>query len=77
MTLGQLISLSRELKGITIRELERLSGVNNASISLIENGRVRDPGFRTVVRIAGALGLSLKRLAETDETMTSAQVETE
>lgn len=66
MKLGALISLSRELKKMTLRDLEAKSGVSNALISQIESGKVKDPGFRTVCKLAAALGLTLKRLAETE-----------
>lgn len=65
MKLGELISLSRELKKMTLRELEGRAGVSNALISQIETGKVKDPGFRTVCKLASALGVSLKRLSET------------
>lgn len=63
MTLGELIAVARECKGWTLRELEKVSGVSNALISQIETGKVRDPGFTTVVRLVDALGLSLDRAA--------------
>lgn len=66
MTFGELISLSRELKKWSLRDLERRSGVSNALISQIETGTIKDPGFRTVCKLAAALGLSLKRLSETE-----------
>jgi transcriptional regulator with XRE-family HTH domain len=63
VTLAELIGVARECKGWTLRELELASGVSNALISQIENGRVRDPGFSTVVRLVDALGISLDRAA--------------
>lgn len=66
MKLGELINLSRELKKLTLRELEKRSGVSNSLISQIESGHVKDPGFRTVCKLAGVLGVSLKRLSETE-----------
>jgi len=65
MKLGELISLSRELKKMTLRDLEKRSGVSNALISQIETGKVENPGFRTVCKLASVLGLTLNRLAET------------
>jgi transcriptional regulator with XRE-family HTH domain len=65
MTLGDLISLSRELKKLTLRDLEAKTGVSNALISQIETGKVKDPGFRTVCKLADGLGITLKRLSET------------
>jgi transcriptional regulator with XRE-family HTH domain len=67
MTLGELLNLSRELKGLSLRELEKKSGVSNALISQIETGKVPNPGFRTICKIADVLGVSLKRLGETVE----------
>lgn len=66
MKLGELISLSRELKGWSLRDLEQRSGVSNTAISQIESGHIVEPSFRKVVRIAKALGVSLNRLAETE-----------
>ena len=65
MKLGELISVARELKGWTLRELEAKTGVSNPLLSQIETGKVKDPGFSTVVRIADALGISVERLAKT------------
>lgn len=65
MRLGELLALAREMKGWTIRDLEKRTGVSNALISQIEIGHVKEPGFHRIVRIARALGLSLDRLAET------------
>jgi len=61
--LGELIAVGRECKGWTLRDLERESGVSNALISQIETGKIKDPGFRTVVRIMEALGISIERAA--------------
>lgn len=63
MRLGELIGVARECKGWTLRELERASGVSNALISQIETGKVRDPGFTTVIRLVDALGVTLDRAA--------------
>ncbi len=61
--LGDLISLARELKGWTLRDLEKASGVSNPLISQIETGKTKDPGFTTMIRLADALGFSLDRAA--------------
>jgi transcriptional regulator with XRE-family HTH domain len=63
MTLGELISVAREVRGWSQRDLEKASGVSNPLISQIETGKVRDPGFTTVVRLVDALGLTLDRAA--------------
>lgn len=63
MRLGELVSLARELKGWSLRDLERECGISNALISQIERGKVKDPGFTTVIRIVDALGITLDRAA--------------
>lgn len=63
MRLGELIAVARECKGWSLRDLERVSGISNALISQIETGKVKDPGFATVVSLIDALGLTLDRAA--------------
>lgn len=65
MRLGELIAIGRECKGWSLRELEKRCGVSNALLSQIETGKVKDPGFSTVVRITDALGVSIERAATT------------
>lgn len=65
MRLGELIAIGRECKGWTLRDLERETGISNAVISQIETGKVKDPGFTTVVRLVEALGISMERAAST------------
>ena len=55
MTLGELIAAQRKERGWSLRKLEVLSGVSNALISQIETGHVKDPGFRTAVKLCDAL----------------------
>lgn len=67
MTLGELLSVARDLKGFTLRELESRSGVSNALISQIENGHVKEPGIFTVLRLCESLGLSLDRISSVEK----------
>lgn len=62
MKLGELFAIARECKGWTLREMEERCGVSNALLSQIENGKVKDPGFSTIIRIVDALGLSWERV---------------
>jgi len=64
MGLGELIAIARECKGWSQRRLEKECGVSNPLISQIELGRVKDPGFATIVRLCDALGIKLERAAE-------------
>lgn len=65
MRLGELIAIGRECKGWTLRDLEKASGVSNPLISQIETGKVKEPGFATIIRLCDALGLSIERAAQT------------
>lgn len=67
MKLGELIQVARELKGWSIRELEKRTGISNALISQIETGHIKSPSWRNVVKIAKALNLKLERLAACEE----------
>src|ERR1700761_6503953 len=74
MKLGELIAIGRECKGWSLRDLERETGVSNALISQIETGKVKDPGFSTVVRLIEALGINMERAATTVSLNTLKQV---
>lgn len=64
-TLGEVIGIAREVRGWTLRDLERVTGISNPLLSQIETGKVKNPGFGTVVKIARALNVSIDRLALT------------
>jgi len=63
MTLSQTIAFARECSGLTLRALEKKTGISNALLSQIERGDVKNPSFKTVIKISQALGISLKRLS--------------
>ncbi len=58
MTLKQ----ARHQAGLTQEGLEAVSGIKQATISAIESGRVKDPGFQIVLRLALALDVDPRRL---------------
>ena len=62
-TLGSIFKEARASRGLTLRDMETRTGVSHPMISQIETGRVAAPSFRTVVKIAAELKLSLKTLA--------------
>jgi transcriptional regulator with XRE-family HTH domain len=64
ITLGEMLGLVRELKKITLREAERLTGISNPMISNYETGR-SEPSFRNAVALCDAHNLKLERLANT------------
>lgn len=62
MTIGELLRLARELKNLTLREVESKTGMSNAMISQYENGRSQ-PSFRNAAILCDVYNLDLKRLA--------------
>ena len=66
MSVGELVALARELNGWSLRQLEKKTGISNALLSQIETGRIKNPSWWNVVKIAGALNLKLERLAKCD-----------
>jgi transcriptional regulator with XRE-family HTH domain len=66
MKLCEAISYARECKGLTLRELERLTGISNALLSQMETGVVKEPSFRNIVKLSKALGISLSKLANAE-----------
>lgn len=57
-SIGPLLSEARARKGWTLRDLSAATGVAVATLSKVENSKT-GTSFDTVVRIAGALGMSL------------------
>lgn len=64
MRLGEILKMAREIKGVSLRDLERETGISNALLSQIETGQVKSPGFQNVVKIARALNVKLDTLAD-------------
>jgi transcriptional regulator with XRE-family HTH domain len=63
VTLPELLTLARELKGWSLRELMDKSGVHHALIFQMETGKICNPSFAKVVALSDALGLPLERCA--------------
>ena len=57
--LVNLISEARARRGITQKDLARITGVDQAVISKIETG-AREPGIRTLERLANGLGYTFR-----------------
>jgi transcriptional regulator with XRE-family HTH domain len=60
--LGVLIAAQRQEQGRSAPDLARESSVAIDTVRSLESGRVGTPGFLTIARLAGALGLSLDEL---------------
>src|SRR5436305_10480795 len=55
--LGNRLSARREELGLSVRDVERLAGVDDATVARIENGVIADPRPATVRAICEALDL--------------------
>jgi transcriptional regulator with XRE-family HTH domain len=64
MRVGELLELARKIRGWSLRDLERETGISNALISQIETGHVKDASFTKVVRLCEALNLPLEKAAQ-------------
>jgi transcriptional regulator with XRE-family HTH domain len=67
MSLGELLGMAREMKGLTLRGLEAKTGISNAVINQMETGHIKNPSFANVVKVCRALGVKLDRMAGTVE----------
>ncbi|HFK1742265.1 MULTISPECIES: helix-turn-helix domain-containing protein [Bacillus] len=61
------IKLFRESRGWSQSKLSRRSGVPQSTISEIENGIRRNPTFKTLEKLAKALGITIEHLVVTNE----------
>lgn len=41
----------RKARNLTIRDVENATGLSNAYISQLENGKIKNPGFKTITRL--------------------------
>ncbi len=57
-TLVSRLKAAREAKGLSLRDLEEISGISNAGIHHIEAGN-RSPTLYSLIRIANALDLDI------------------
>ncbi len=65
MTLGELIAVYREANKLSLRDLSKKTGISNPLLSQIENGKIKNTSFRTIIKLSRALNINLDRLART------------
>ena len=67
MRIEQELAALREAKGVSQVKLAKRLGVSQPYIAKFESGRVKNPGLRTVIRYATALGARVQlKIAELD-----------
>lgn len=64
MKISEAFKLARECQKISLRELERKTGISNALLSQIETGHIKNPSYLKVKRIAKVLNVDLNKLDE-------------
>ena len=62
--LGNLIKKAREKKGLSQRELSRITGIDNNTIAKIEKGERKKPNVLSLKNLSSVLNLSLEMLME-------------
>jgi len=62
--LAQNVRKLRLKRGLSQEKLARLAGISNATLVKIEAGTAREPTITTVIKIAGALEVSIDDLVE-------------
>jgi transcriptional regulator with XRE-family HTH domain len=62
MTLTELLSLSREMKGLSLRQVEAATGLSNAYVCQLESGKA-EPSLRTAKALSECYGITLDRMA--------------
>lgn len=63
---GQWLKEQREDRGLTLRDVERITDgkLSNATLSMIETGRTENPSVMTLYRLSGALALDFSEICE-------------
>lgn len=61
------IKEKRVIKKLSLRDLEKISGVSYITIKNIEDGTIKNPSFEKVVKIAKSLDISLDELIDNED----------
>jgi len=64
MRFGTFLKTAREIRKLSIRDVEKKSGVSNQHICQIENRHISNAGFLIIVKLARALKVPISRVAE-------------
>ena len=64
MTLGSLLRDARTRKAMSLRDVERATGISNGYLSLLETGAARKPSPEFLEKLANAYGASYELLME-------------
>lgn len=62
MGLGDQLRYARESRGLTLRDVEKQTGISNPVLSQYEGGKVKQPSFQAVMKLCKVYGLDPKEL---------------
>jgi transcriptional regulator with XRE-family HTH domain len=63
-TLGELLKDLRLVNGLTLRDVEELTGISNAYLSQVENGQIKQPSPNFLHKMSGVLDYPYEALME-------------
>ena len=61
------IKKARMARNLSLRDLEKISGVSYTTIKNIEDGITKNPGIESVSKVAKSLDISLDELIDDEE----------
>jgi len=64
--IGDKFKTIREARGSTLREVEKETGISNAYLSQLENGRIKSPSYKVIKQLSEYYGLKTD-LGDMDE----------
>lgn len=60
--IGKMLKDARHEKHLSLREVEGITGLSNALISQVENGRIKNPSFHSIVSLCSLYGVKAESL---------------
>lgn len=61
-TFGEVLKQARSLAGLTLRQVEESTGVSNAYLSQLENGKIKKPSANVLYKLAQMYAIQLEVL---------------
>lgn len=62
--LGKALKQTREFCGLTLRQVEEATGVSNAYLSQLENGKIKKPFANVLYKLSQIYGVSIEKFLE-------------
>lgn len=61
-SLGSILKKSRELIGLTLRQVEEATGISNAYLSQLENDKIKKPSANILYKLSNIYGVGINEL---------------